>query len=365
MDLLVVYSPCGGGHKAAANALVEAARARGLVSEAIDAFEFAPTWATEAYLAAHYNGQNRAPELYGAGYHATDARGGAWERLRLTVDRVLFRPLRDRVRAIQPRAIVCTHHLPLVVLGRERRKGRLSVPVTGVITDYAAHACWAERGVDRFCVPSLHAYGDLVRHRVDPSRIATTGIPVRAAFERIAPIRAPMRGEKLRVLVTSGGFGVGPIEQIVRSFAGHGEVDLTVVCGAAKDVEARVREIAESARVIGFEKEMAARVEEAHVVVGKAGGLTVSETLTAGRPLIIVGAIPGNEKLNEHFVAGGGAGIAARPSDAAAAALWLRDENLLERMGARGRLLVMTHAADRVLAESVSRDPTRIAALSA
>lgn len=352
MDLLVVYSPCGGGHKAAANAVVEAARARGLASEAIDAFEFAPKWAAETYLAAHYNGQSRAPELYGAGFHATNSRGGAWEPLRLTIDRVLFRPLRERVRAIRPRAIVCTHHLPLVVLGRERRKGRLSVPVTGVVTDYVAHACWAERGVDRFCVPSLHAYHDLIRHRVEPSRIATTGIPIRSAFERVAPVRAPMRGEKLRVLVTSGGFGVGPIERIVRSFAGQDDVALTVVCGASKQVEARVREIAESARVIGLERDMPARVAEAHIVIGKAGGLTVSETLTAGRPLVIVGAIPGNEKLNEHFVVGGGAGMAARPDDAARAALWLRDGLLLEWMGARGKLLVEAHAAERVLEQS-------------
>jgi hypothetical protein len=42
----------------------------------------------------------------------------------------------------------------------------------------------------------------------------------RAAFERIADVRAPAAGEPLRVLVTSGGFGVGPIEKVVASFAG-------------------------------------------------------------------------------------------------------------------------------------------------
>ena len=348
MDLLVVYSPCGGGHKAAANAVVEAARLRGMSAEALDCFELAPKFATAAYLAAHYNGQNHAPEWYGAGYHATDARGGAWEPVRLTIDRVLFRPLRRRVRALRPSAIICTHHLPLVVLGRERRKGRLSVPVTGVVTDYAAHACWAERGVDRFCVPSFHAEQDLiVRHHVDRSRVELTGIPIRSAFERIAPVRP---NGKTRVLVTSGGFGVGPIDAIVRSFSDSPDLDLTVVCGAAKDVEARVRTIAPLARVIGFESNMAARVAEADIVVGKAGGLTVSETLAAGRPLIIVGAIPGNEKLNEHFVVGGGAGIAVRPSDAAQAARWLREQGLVERMGARGRLLVVSDSANRVVA---------------
>lgn len=352
VDLLVVYSPCGGGHKSAALAIVEAAKARGMSAEALDCFELAPKFATSAYLAAHYNGQNRAPELYGAGFHGTNIRGGAFEPVRLTIDRVLFRPVRDYVRMTKPKAIVATHHLPLVVLGRERRKKRLPVPVTGVVTDYVAHACWAERGVDRFCVPSMHAVYDLVRHGVNPSRIVTTGIPVRAAFERIPNLEAPRKGERLRVLVTSGGFGIGPMERIVGSFAGADDIELTVVCGASKDVEARVRSCAPFANVIGFEKNMAARVADAHVVVGKAGGLTVSETLTAGRPMIIVGAVPGNEKLNEHFVVGGGAGVAARPSDAASAARWLRSEGVLGAMGVRARLLVERGAADNVVDEA-------------
>ena len=54
---------------------------------------------------------------------------------------------------------------------------------------------------------------------------------------------------------------------------------------------------------------------EAHVVVGKAGGLTVSEALTAGRPMIIAGAVPGNEAINANLVARADAGVIAEPGD--------------------------------------------------
>jgi len=347
MDLLAIYSPCGGGHKAAAIALKEAANARGLSCELVDLFALAPRFATEPYLFAHYGGQSRAPDWYGAGYHATNKRNGALEPLRLTIDRVLFANVRKCVREKNPRAIASTHHLPLVVLGRERRKNRLHVPVVGVVTDYAAHACWAERGVDRFCVPSLRAESDLVRHGISAHRIHTTGIPIRAAFEKIARVRAPLKNEPLRVLVTSGGFGVGPMERIVRSFLGK-NVELTVVCGAAKNVEARMRSIG-NARVIGFEPDMAPRVAEAHVIVGKAGGLTVSEAMRAGRPMILVGAVPGQEKFNESFVVGGGAGLACDADRAGDCAAQMRAAGLIEPMGARGRLLAVPDAAARVL----------------
>ena len=353
LDLLVVHSPVGGGHKAAALATVEAARAAGLSAEALDLFELAPRFATAPYLFTHFTGQARTPELYGRAFHAANAHGGALEPVRLKIDQLLFARLRRRVRALAPRAIVATHHLPLVVLGRERRKGRLDAPVTCVVTDYVAHACWVERGVDRFCVPSMHPELGLVRHGVDPAKITMTGIPVRAAFERARPVRAPASGAPLRVLVTSGGFGVGPMAAIVRGFAGVRDVELVVVCGAAEDVErevrAEARRVGVAAEVVGFERDMPARVAAAHVVIGKAGGLTVSETLTAGRPMIVVGAVPGNEKLNEHFVVGGGAGVAVPPEEAGRAARALRQWDALEAMGRRARALVVHDAARRVV----------------
>jgi processive 1,2-diacylglycerol beta-glucosyltransferase len=350
-DLVVVYSPVGGGHKSAALATAEAARERGLTVQVVDAFAHGPRWAGDAYVGAHLTGQSAAPELYGQMYFAANRRGDAFEPLRLSLDNLVFGALADHVRSLAPRAIVATHHLPLVVLGRARRKGTLDAPLLGVITDYTAHACWAERGVDGWAVPFGRAGDELARHGVPRSRITETGIPVRSSFARIPDLGAIPR--TLRVLVTSGGFGHGPMTRIVRSFASVPDVELTVVCGAAEKLAVRVAREAEEAgvpaRVIGFEKNMAARVAEAHVVVGKAGGLTVTETLTAGRAMVVASAVPGNEKLNEAFVVEGGAGVAAEADDVGEAVERLRAGGLLGAMADRARRLVPTHAADAVI----------------
>jgi processive 1,2-diacylglycerol beta-glucosyltransferase len=350
-DLVVVYSPVGGGHKSAALATAEAARARGLRVEVLDTFAYAPRWAAEAYVRAHLTGQSAAPELYGQMYFAANRRGDPLEPLRLGIDNLVFGGLADHVRALAPRAVVATHHLPLVVLGRARRKGRLAAPLLGVVTDYTAHACWAERGVDAWAVPFGGARAELANHGADRARIVETGIPVHASLAQIPALGALPR--KLRVLVTSGGFGHGPMTSIVRSFAGVPDVELTVVCGKADKLVARVALAAEaagvSARVLGFERDMAARLAEAHVVVGKAGGLTVTETLTAGRAMIIAAAVPGNEKLNETFVVRGGAGVAAAPGDVGPTLARLRGGVQLVAMARRARRLVPTHAAHAVL----------------
>jgi processive 1,2-diacylglycerol beta-glucosyltransferase len=352
-DLVVVHSPVGGGHKAAALAATEAARARGLSVVILDAFEHAPRVFGQAYLAAHLKWQGAMPELYGTAYFAFNRPDGAFEPVRRGIDHVALGRLVRQVAELRPRAVIATHHLPLVVLARARRRGRLHAPLVGVVTDYGAHAVWVERGVDALCVAGAGALRDVVAHGFDAARTHVTGIPVRHAFDAIANVRDPQPGEPVRVLLTSGGFGVGPVESIVRSFAGIAGMELTIVCGRAAGLEAATRELAAhyglSATVLGFEDDMAARVAAAHVVVGKAGGLTVSEALAAGRPMVIAGAVPGNEAINARLVEAGGAGVVARPEEVGSIVHRLRETGSIARMGGRARHLVLARAADRVV----------------
>jgi processive 1,2-diacylglycerol beta-glucosyltransferase len=353
LDLVVVHSPVGGGHKSAALALAEAARARGLTVEVLDTFQHAPRVLGQAYVTAHLAWTGVAPELYGVAYFRANHRDGALEPVRRAVDHLAWSGLVQRVIALAPRAVIATHHLPLVVLGRARRKGWLACPLVGVVTDYGTHAVWAEKGLDALCVAGPGALRDALAHRVPAARLHTTGIPVRRAFEDIPCAVEPRSGETLRVLVTSGGFGVGPLRDIVRSCSGVRDVELTLVCGRAPGLAKRVTHWAEEAgvcvRVLGFEKDMAARMAEAHVVVGKAGGLTVSEAMTAGRPMILAGTVPGNEGTNAGVVAAAGAGVVADPDDVGRVLATMRSQRRFAGMGRKARALVRAHAADRVV----------------
>lgn len=355
VDLVVVHCPVGGGHKAAAFAVAEAARARGLSVEVVDAFTHAPKVVGDAYVGAHLTGQNALPDLYGEMFFRANHRGPL-DVVRLRWDSVIFRGLRERIGDLAPRAIVATHHLPLVVLGRERRKRRLDAPVVGVVTDYIAHACWAERGVDAWAVPTEATAREMVSHGVAPGAVVVTGIPVRSAFERIAPlVPSRRRDRRLSVLVTSGGFAVGPIERIVASFAGMHDVDVTVICGNAKKIEAPegVR-----ATILGYEKDMPSRIARADVVVGKAGGLTVTETLTAARPMVIASAVPGNEAVNAAFVVGAGAGVVADADEVGAVVARLRALGVLREMGKNARKSVRRRAADAVVDAAFAQSQT-------
>ncbi len=144
------------------------------------------------------------------------------------------------------------------------------------------------------------------------------------------------------MLVTSGGFGVGPMAEIIRSFAGIPAARLTVVCGDNPARVAEARRVAAEARVpaevVGFEPDMARRIAAAHVIVGKPGGLTVSESLAAGRPMVLVGACPGQETMNQAWLVEQGAAVACQAAAAGrtVAALQTPGVRARPRAGRRG-----------------------------
>jgi len=351
--ILVLHVPAGGGHKAAARALAEAATTCGVDCEVVDALAFTPRWFARAYVGTHLRSTEHAPAFYGHGYAALNQRHALVDGVRGAFDRAIGARLLHFAAQEKASAIISTHFFPLAVLGRARLSGALRTPLIGVVTDYAAHAFWAEPGVDRFCVPAGKAARDLVRHGIASEAIVATGIPIRPAFGAIAPLTLPAAGERLEVLITSGGFGVGPMLDVIRSFSGVASVNLTVVCGnnphRVEQAKRAASEAKVAAEVIGFERDMAGRMARAHVVIGKPGGLTVSEALAAGRPMVLVGACPGQETMNQAWMVAQGAAIAVRPEEVGHAIAALRTRGALGRLARLGRSLGAPMAAHRVL----------------
>jgi processive 1,2-diacylglycerol beta-glucosyltransferase len=315
--ILVFYVAAGGGHKAAANALVEAAKMQGFDAEAVDALSFAPAWFAESYVNTHLISSHYVPSLYGSIFDASNKPDPSRDRFRASMDKVVGRGLIDFVKQRQPTAVICTHFNPLIDLGKMRLAGQLDCPVIATVTDYVAHAFWVAPGVDLYCTAPGRAAHDLQRMGVPKQNIMETGIPIRSCFGELADWQAPAEGKPLQVLVTSGGFGVGPIKNVLRSFYRVDDISLDVVCGNQPKLVEKARRLCArrslNAVVSGFVTDMPERMARAHVVVGKPGGLTMSECLAAGRPMIVVGACPGQETENLKALQQWGAGVSTKP----------------------------------------------------
>ena len=112
----------------------------------------------------------------------------------------------------------------------------------------------------------------------------------------------------------SGGFGVGPIEQLYRAILEvERPLEVVVVTGRNEALKAQLETVLvpprHLAHVIGFTEQIDELMAVADLVVSKPGGLTTSETLASGAALVIVNPTPGQEDRNSDFLLENGAAI--------------------------------------------------------
>jgi processive 1,2-diacylglycerol beta-glucosyltransferase len=119
------------------------------------------------------------------------------------------------------------------------------------------------------------------------------------------------------VLLSAGGFGVGPLEHAVTSLLElRHPAQVVVVCGRNAELRRRLDALAadraggsNALAVVGYTTEMDEYMSAADVFVGKPGGLTTSEALAKALLLVIVNPIPGQEERNSDHLLEQGAAI--------------------------------------------------------
>ncbi len=308
--VLIVSASAGSGHLRAAEALREAFVAEGAFGrvEHVDVLSLAPSWVQQVYGGGYELVTARAPWIWRGIYEHTDGQSLDRARWGPLAQRLLFRAFRRLATSGRWRAVVCTHFLPGQLAARQSDLP----PLHMVVTDFTLHRFWLQPAVHRFYA-ATDALAEQIRLRTGAPADAT-GIPVAASF---AAARRAVRGSAVwkgmralsgfdparpLVLVMGGGVGLG-IEAVAEAAcsASVGNLQLAIVCGRNEDARRRLLArgwSAERARILGHVRSVPQLMAAADVVVTKPGGLTTSEALAMGRPLLLTRPTPGHEEAN-------------------------------------------------------------------
>lgn len=248
------------------------------------------------------------PLLYGASYRVTAGLGPShwlWRLLSLSsASRFL-----KRLDAYQPDAVLqlfpdhSLRHWPLA---------RFKRPFVGtIITDFSVHGRWFHHHVDAYYIPHaglLEAVNPFVEEGAD---VVVSGIPLRQQFvtRESSPDEAMKRPY---ILIATGGRGLFPaLEPTLKTLRDtwHNS-HLYVLCGRntrMQDAVSRLAESDEFIHALPFVENVAVWYSNAQFAIVKSGGLTVSECLASGCPMVIYKPQSGQEADNAAFVRGLGA----------------------------------------------------------
>ena len=246
-----------------------------------------------------------------------------FEKWKQSIHKSSHKKLKPLIDEFKPDVVVCTQAFPCGMVADYKKARQLVLTVIGVLTDYAPHLYWLHEGVDYYVVPSQEASERYVKEGIPERNIKIFGIPIRMKFAQHADPRhiAEKLGLDLNIptiLIMGGGQGLGPMKEAVKSLVRlERSLQLIVICGTNVKLVNWIKKVQRrtSKKIIFYD--YAGNVDElmevSTLIVSKPGGITTSECLAKGLPMVIVDPIPGQEERNSQFLVN--QGVALRVDD--------------------------------------------------
>jgi len=370
--MVVLSVSAGAGHIRAAQALCAAStRMVGIEAVHVDLMDLVSKGFRDFYSKGYMGLVEKAPEVWAYLYQHTDeAPKSLFNRFRRQLERLNTQRLKKEMERLAPDVIVCTHFLPAELLSRRIRKGKPTPPVWVHVTDFDVHGFWVHPHMQGYFVANEEVAVRLAARGVSEERIYVTGIAIMPQFQQVlsreeAALELGISPEKRTLLMMSGGFGLGGIEDLVEQvLGGIEEVQVVALAGRNEALLDKLRAIATRypGRVFpqGFTTTIERVMAAADIAVTKPGGLTTSECLAMQLPMLVVSPIPGQEERNADVLLE--AGCALKAVDAAALLFKLKallhaPERLAD-MRARQKALAKPDAA-REIVEAVVKAVVR------
>lgn len=324
--ILYLFSDTGGGHRAAANALISGVnkvRGKGAPKqEAVDVFAECSGFLN--IFAKMYGPVTRYyPKMWGTLYYWLDDIKKI-ENLEKISRPFIKKELANLLERTNPDVIVSVHPMVNHLTIKAMKDIGLKIPMITVIMDpICVHRVWACPEVDLFVVATEAAKKQCMEYGIEPKKIKVIGLPIDPRFTEKCKDKEEVRKEiGLRskittVLLMGGGEGSGNMKKIVSELnKSNLKIQLIVICGRNKKLQVELESKVDSFRIplkiYGFTNHVPEIMCASDIIISKAGPGAIAEAQAKDLPMIITSWLPGQEEGNVEFVIKNNIGCVAK-----------------------------------------------------
>lgn len=316
--VLILSVKAGFGHHSTAQAIIDYFKKIGVECEMLDTFEYISSFLGDSIQDGYLSLTKYVPDIYGKVYDNLDKKNTESNKYSpiAVSSKVVSKKLKEYVINFNPDAVIGTHSYACMLMTYMKRKGFISCPTYGIVTDFTVHPFWENTELDYYVTPNELLNRQMIRKGIPKEKILPYGIPIKEKFaSKTEPCEARRElgiEDKPTVLMMMGSMGFGNIlGEMEKIDTLAGDFQVLCVCGTNDKVRASLmsREWKKRVYVYGFVDIVDIMMDSADCIITKPGGLTSSELMAKGLPAIFVNPIPGQEDRNMEFLVNAGAGM--------------------------------------------------------
>lgn len=330
--ILIFYGSYGGGHLSASRSIRDYIQSNYPDSEImmVDCIEYINKLFNKVTTKAYVDFSKNARWIWKQLYYGSESGGLA--RISNSINRIMAIKLDKLIQEFCPTLIISTHPFSSQMCAILKQKGKVNCTLATVMTDYAPHNQWlvAHEFVDYYFVAHEGMKKQLIERGVEPNKIYATGIPLSNRF--LLNYDKPkilqeynLSPDKKTILFFCGGeYGFGKdktfnrLKAIIDTFP---NLQVIAIAGRNEKMKERFDALVEetnsqnTVKILSYTNQVPELMSVSDLVITKPGGLTTTESLASGLPLIIIDPLPGQEEENADFIEKSGAGIWIKEND--------------------------------------------------
>ena len=365
MKVLIFYAAYGGGHLSAARSIKQYLdeNFEDVETELVDCVKYINKGLDKITTLAYKEMAKKAPWAWGEIYNHSQK--GTMSHISNGANKVMSIKLYKLFEEFKPDIVISTHPFGSQMTAYLKSKGKTNCILASVMTDFASHDQWlvGHEYIDHIFVSHEGMKKDIISKGIKASKIHATGIPLSNRFlehfdRKKIKSSFDLDINKKTILFFGGGeFGLGKDKtlKILKAFIDNinDEYQIIAISGKNAKMQEKFTELVgdnPNVQVYGFTNEVPELMSISDLVVTKPGGLTITESLASGLPIVVINPIPGQELENAEFLEKKGVAVWIRKSEDPEQAVseLLSNPEQIKHMKIRSKLMAKKHSTEDI-----------------
>ena len=330
--VMIFYGSYGGGHLSAAKSIKEYLENNypDIEIQMIDCIEYVNKVVNKITTKAYSELVKNASWAWGFVYKKSEH--GPIAKISNNSNKIMSIKLNKLIKKNNPDIVISTHPFSSQMCAYLKKKHKINFKLASIITDYALHEQWLlyHEEVNYYFVAYEKLKNDLIESGISSDTIFSTGIPVSGKFlkkynnEEILKEFNLLPNKKNILFFAGGEYGLGKNKtfEIFKILAENfNDIQIIAIAGKNEEMKNKFIKLVEhtkredAIKVLEFTDKVAEIMSISNLVITKPGGLTTTESLVSGLPIIAINPIPGQEENNAKFIEKNNVGIWLKKDD--------------------------------------------------
>lgn len=320
--VLILYATYGTGHRSVANYIQKYLEENDSNIEVcnIDLLDYAMPIIGKWSRKVNEHLMSKHPKIWSAVYKITNGNISSEVSMKVSMNMLKNKRLQKAIENFQPDLCIATHFFGTSLIANYKRKNIIASKLVTIVTDYEAHEIWLRnyQANDYLIVSSKEEKDRLIKKGIPQDLVLVNGIPIciskNTTIDRKSWLKSyGLSPEKLTCIFFAGG-GNGSkaslhyLKKIMKE-----KVDLNVIFVSGKSASVQEKAIkyqeryqAKQVLVLGYVTNVPELLQIVDFVITKPGGLQITESLYAKKPVMLINGNGGQENANyRYFVKAG------------------------------------------------------------